>query len=222
MLRAIIFDFDGVICESLAAKTKAFRKLFENYPDKLDEILKIHIDNGGMSRYKKFELIFKDILKKELTEQESRRLGQMFSEYCYAEVAACPFVEGAYEFLKKYHDKLFFFIVSGTPQEEMSSLVLDRKLDAFFKGVYGSPRVKDELITTILRQNNLAREQVVFIGDSVNDQQGAMKAWVTFVGRIYQGDANPFTGLSEGQIIRNIKELEVVLRRQKLIPTIEN
>lgn len=222
MLKAIIFDFDGVICESLAAKTRAFRKLFEDYPEKLTEILRIHTDNGGMSRYKKFELIFKNILKKELPDRESQRLGKVFSEYCYDEVVASPFVKGAYEFLKKYHDKLLFFIVSGTPQEEMNSLVSDRKLDVFFKGVYGSPRLKEELISTILRQNNLVRKHVIFVGDSVNDQQEAMKAGVTFIGRVSQGDVNPFVDLSKEQIIENIKELESILRQQKLIPLIEN
>ncbi|GAF78578.1 unnamed protein product, partial [marine sediment metagenome] len=34
MIKAIIFDFDGVIVESSDIKTEAFRELFQDYPQK--------------------------------------------------------------------------------------------------------------------------------------------------------------------------------------------
>ena len=60
-LKAIIFDFDGVICESVEAKTEAFRKVFLDYPEHLDEIIAYHMTQGGVSRYIKFEYIFREI-----------------------------------------------------------------------------------------------------------------------------------------------------------------
>ena len=56
----IIFDFDGVIKESVDIKTKAFLKLFKkNSPDILKKISDHHIKNGGVSRYKKIPLYIK-------------------------------------------------------------------------------------------------------------------------------------------------------------------
>lgn len=61
---AIFFDFDGVILESVDIKGWAFGKLFENYPQHVDEIVAFHFANGGMSRFDKFRYIYKKYLKK--------------------------------------------------------------------------------------------------------------------------------------------------------------
>ncbi len=62
MIKAIIFDFDGVICESVEAKKIAFQKVFADYPEHLDAITEHHMANGGISRFVKFEYIYKNIL----------------------------------------------------------------------------------------------------------------------------------------------------------------
>lgn len=207
-IKAIIFDFDGVICESVGAKTDAFKKLFEHYPDHLEEIIKVHMDYGGTSRFKKFEIIFRDILKKELTDEESERLGKDFTKYCYDEVVKCPYVKGAREFLEAHYQKLLLFVVSGTPEEELISIAQDRNLKHFFKGIYGSPRSKYELISLILNENQVAADEAVFVGDSINDLEGAQKAGIEFIGRVHEQYPNPFETLPEEQMIKNLEELE--------------
>ncbi|KFI34550.1 hypothetical protein HX99_01395 [Peptococcaceae bacterium SCADC1_2_3] len=49
MIKAIIFDFDGVIIESAEIKTRAFELLFAGYPDKVKEIIAYHKKNMGGS-----------------------------------------------------------------------------------------------------------------------------------------------------------------------------
>ncbi len=56
--KAIIFDFDGVILESMDVKTKAFALLFKDYPEHLPAVLALHQTHGGMSRFEKFEIIY--------------------------------------------------------------------------------------------------------------------------------------------------------------------
>ena len=63
---AIFFDFDGVILESVDIKGWAFGKLFESYPEHVDEIVAFHFANGGMSRFDKFRYIYKNILNKKM------------------------------------------------------------------------------------------------------------------------------------------------------------
>ena len=46
MLKSIIFDFDGVLCESVDIKTESFRRLFVDYPEHLKNIIKLHEENG--------------------------------------------------------------------------------------------------------------------------------------------------------------------------------
>ena len=50
MIKAIIFDFDGVLVESAEIKTKAFEMLFSDYPDTIDDIVQYHKKNMGISR----------------------------------------------------------------------------------------------------------------------------------------------------------------------------
>ena len=99
MIKAIIFDFDGVILESAEIKTRAFRKLFEpNYPDKVEAIVDYHCNNMGISRYLKFGYIFENILHLSLSKELEEELGQRFSEIVFEEILNAPFVPGAVSF----------------------------------------------------------------------------------------------------------------------------
>jgi len=213
MLKAIIFDFDGVICESVEVKTEAFRKLFQDYPKQLDQILQFHMDNGGMSRFEKFKIICRDFLRQELTEEHSKKLGRKFTEYSYQAVIAAPFVKGAGEFLEKYYKTFLFFIVSGTPQEEMVSIVKEKGLEKYFKGVLGAPRLKGELLKLILLQNKLDKSEVIFVGDSRTDYEGAKEAGMKFIGRLHEEYPNPFVGMEVAALINDFGELEFQIRR---------
>ena len=56
-IKAIIFDFDGVIVESMDIKTQAFAHLFRKCSeDIIKKVIQLHLDNGGMSRYEKFKI----------------------------------------------------------------------------------------------------------------------------------------------------------------------
>src|SRR5437867_7623801 len=178
MIKAIIFDFDGVILDSVSTKTEAFRKLFMEYPQHIGRILEYHMTNGGLSRYEKFKVIYRDILKKELAPDEMRELGEKFTNFSYDAVIQAPFIKGAKEFLNEHHKDFLLFVASGTPHEEMVSIVKDRKLEKFFKGIYGSPLSKTEIIEKILRENFLKQGEVVFVGDSINDLAGARQSGI--------------------------------------------
>lgn len=217
MLKAIIFDFDGVICESVDAKVEAFRRLFESYPRELPQILEYHVRNGGISRYEKFKVIYRDFLKKELSEAESKRLGQQFADFCYQMVIEAPLVKGVQEFLDKHHTTIHLFIASGTPHEEMVSIVKAKKLEKYFKTVYGSPASKHDIIRNILRDHRLVSSDVIFLGDSINDYEGAKLAGVKFLGRVRKGDRDPFKGTEADAVVENLEEFSAWLKRKKLI-----
>lgn len=213
MWQAIIFDFDGVICESVDVKTQAFAKLFADYPRHLNQILDYHMANGGLSRFEKFKVIYRDFLKKDLTEKESERLGKRFTEYSFEAVVNAPLVKGAREFLDTFHRKFSFFIASGTPEEEMVSVVKAKRLDGYFKGVYGSPMTKGELIKGILKNHVIENNMAVFVGDSINDFQGAQAARIEFIGRVHRDYPSPFAQLNVKALISDLGELADLLNK---------
>ena len=50
----LIYDFDGVICDSVKIKTNAFIELYKNYSLKIqNQVKEYHILNSGISRFEK-------------------------------------------------------------------------------------------------------------------------------------------------------------------------
>ena len=71
MIKAIIFDFDGVIVESVDIKTKAFARLFEHEGKVVvEKVVDYHLRNGGVSRFDKFRYFFNEILRRPLSDQQ--------------------------------------------------------------------------------------------------------------------------------------------------------
>ena len=194
MLKAIVFDFDGVIIESFDIKTQAFWELFRD-SDKVEKIVEYHKQNGGVSRYKKFRYIYSEILKQPLDDKTFKDLGEKFSNLVVEEVKKCPYVPGAIEFIRSNSAKLKLFIASGTPEEELRAIVAARGITKYFKGIYGSPSIKSEILHGILGRENLDKKDLVFIGDTITDYNEAIKIGVPFMARINSQSGNPLLEL---------------------------
>lgn len=206
---AIVFDFDGVIVDSVHVKTEAFRALFMDEEKRLPAILDLHRANGGMSRFIKFEIIYRDILQRPLTAKRSRELGEKFSQLVKQKVVECPFLPGALEFIRKYSEHVPLFIASGTPQSELIEIILKRGLKNYFSETHGSPREKAEIIRDILARHELEKSMTPFIGDAINDYNAASEVGLPFYGFVPALENNPFP--SAVNIIRDFGEFENIL-----------
>lgn len=185
MIRAIIFDFDGVILESAEIKTKAFRKLFESIcPDKADAIVEYHLQNIGISRYVKFRHVYEHMLGLPLDEKSSNALGEHFSTLVFDEILCAPFVPGCVEFLSRYKDQFALFIASGTPQDELHQIISVRGIQHHFQEVHGSPRKKPDIIRDILERHSLLPHEAIVVGDGESDMQAARETGVSFIARL--------------------------------------
>jgi HAD superfamily hydrolase (TIGR01549 family) len=182
-LKAIVFDFDGVILESNDIKTRAFRDLFSAWPEHVEAMVRYHLDHRAISRFEKFKVFLTDYLKQPASEAELQRMGNEFSRLVFEAVVQCPFVPGAFEFLERFSRSHVLYVASGTPEDELRQIVALRDLNRFFRGVYGSPRKKAVIIADIVQQDGYDPAEVLFIGDALEDYRGARAAAVHFVGR---------------------------------------
>ncbi len=193
-LRLIIFDFDGVIAESIAMKAEAFRETFSFVPEHQDKIVQYHLDNGGMSRYAKFRYIYREILCQKLTGEQEQRLGDRYAGLVREKMYTIPLVPGATELLIAWSRLLPLYIVSATPEEEMLMIAEKRGLADYFAGIYGSPRPKADCIRNILGENGISPGEALFVGDAPQDLQAAVETGVRFIARVATGDIDRFSG----------------------------
>lgn len=184
MIKAIIFDFDGVILESATIKTNAFSEVVSNYPkEQAEEFVRYHMSHMGISRHVKFRYFIEEILHEQYSDDKEKVLADRFSDIVYEKVMHCDYVPGAREFLEQSYLKYDLYIATGTPEEEIRLILDGRDLTKFFKGVYGTPGKKEDIVANIMETNNYSYSEVVFVGDADTDLKAANKNKVYFVGR---------------------------------------
>ena len=191
--QAILFDFDGVLCECMHVKTEAFVQLFEEFDEEIvKKVVNHHIKHGGISRYKKIEHYYSEFLNEKISEEKLNKIAQKFSDLVVKKVIESEYVKGAKEFLEKYFKKIDMYVISGTPEDELKKIVKSRKMEKYFKGVYGSPITKPEHINKIIDENNYQNSKVLYIGDSYSDYKAAKTADIPFLGRTIKNTKSYF------------------------------
>ena len=203
MIKAIIFDFDGVIVESVNIKSSAFGKIYHEHGKIIvNKIINHHLANGGMSRFEKFRFYHKEYLGKNLSENELSEIGDQFSNFVLNKVISAPYVRGAYEFLSEYYHTYDFYISTATPEAEIIKILEEKQLIDFFKKVYGSPENKNEHVRKIIRNGQYLLNEVVFVGDSPSDRDAASENNISFIARV--ADENSQLA-SEKKTIQNLE-----------------
>jgi phosphoglycolate phosphatase-like HAD superfamily hydrolase len=188
---AVVFDCDGVLLESAAIKSQAFAELFAERPEHVGEIVRLHEREGGLSRYVKFDMIYRDILGNSLGTEERRALGKRYSDLVLDKVLRCELVPGVRELLERLSVPLF--VASGSPHDELRLALSHHGLLPYFEEVWGSPTDKRQAIALVMERHQIADPgRVVFVGDAPSDQAASQDMGTRFVGRVEHGMESPF------------------------------
>jgi phosphoglycolate phosphatase-like HAD superfamily hydrolase len=173
-IKNIFFDFDGVIAESVSAKTDAFEEMYLPYgKDIAANVVEYHKLHGGVSRYEKFKYFHKEFLNEVIDKEKVNELAKQFSNIVLDKVINSDEVLGANYFIEKYHTKFQFWIITGTPTTEIELIVEKRKLTNFFIGLHGSPNNKKYWTENLINKHNLKRDEIIFLGDAITDMDAA-------------------------------------------------
>lgn len=202
-LDAIVFDFDGVLAESVNVKGDAFYALYEHEgPEIQQQVLDYHLAHGGVSRFDKIRYYEGTLLDRPATEEKVEEMANRFSVLVEKKVVASDWVKGAKDFLETYYTQIPLFVASATPQEELERIVENRGMTHYFKTVFGSPTKKAVHLDFVMREHGFAKHKTFMIGDTISDYNAAQEAGTQFIGRNPPNLPSPFP---EGTIV--IKDL---------------
>jgi HAD superfamily hydrolase (TIGR01549 family) len=179
--KTFVFDCDGVILNSNKIKTQAFYNVASVYGHEVAQTLKdYHVQNGGISRYAKFEYLITDILKKPLDKNELQQLLDNFAHEVKQALMTCEVTKGLEE-LRQKTKQANWLIVTGGDQAELREVFAVRGLNHYFNGgIFGSPETKDTILEREISNGNITKS-ALFLGDSKYDYQAAKPAGLDFV-----------------------------------------
>ena len=180
----ILWDFDGVILDSMDVRTMGFKVILRDYSiEEVEQLVKFHEDNGGLSRYVKFKYFFREIRREEKTDQLVQEFAAAYSEIMKENLTSKEKLnKEVVNFIRSNHNIYKMHIVSGSDGEELRYLCEQLGLSRFFVSIEGSPTPKIDLVSNILLKNNYQNKNTCLIGDSVNDLEAAEENNIEFYG----------------------------------------
>ena len=175
MIKTILWDFDGVILNSMKIKGDGFVELFREYKKTDVKILeRYHYKNGGVSRFEKIRYFYEKILNKKISENNILNLAHNFSNIIKNKIFDKKnLIKESLEFIKINYKKFNFHIVSGAEHIELTNLCDYLDIKKYFISIYGSPIKKDILIKNIIIDYKYALDEIILIGDAMSDYRAA-------------------------------------------------
>lgn len=184
MIKTILWDFDGVILDSMKIKGDAFRELFKIESSKaLDSIEKYHYAHGGVSRFDKINYFYNDILGKDISEDEVLFFAKEFAKIIEKKLYnKNNLIMDSVNFIKKSYNKYSFHIVSGTEHNELNDICKYFNITQYFITINGSPTKKDILVENVLKKYNYNIDETILIGDAMTDYNASVLNGIGFYG----------------------------------------
>jgi len=183
-IKNILWDFDGVILDSMPIRDYGFRKIFEYYSeDNVNKLISYHRDNGGLSRFHKIKYFYNEILKKDINEETIERYAQNFTIIMKNQLVDKKYlIQDSVNFIRSNYNQFNFHIVSGSEHNELNYLCEKLELKKYFLSINGSPIPKNDLVKNLLEKENYKKTETILIGDSVNDYEAAKINNIKFYG----------------------------------------
>ncbi|WP_228720839.1 HAD family hydrolase [Nitrogeniibacter mangrovi] len=190
--RAVFWDFDGVIKESVSVKTEAFVQLFRPFgPRVCESVRSHHLANGGMSRFDKLP-VYLEWAGLPSDEAHVADYCDRFSNAVFENVVTAPWVPGVEDYLRQNRHQQRFFLVTATPQEEIERILSAIDLQTCFLAVFGAPTLKSEAIRQTISDRGLVKSECVMVGDATADMAAAENNAIPFLLRRHADNVQAF------------------------------
>jgi len=216
MIKAVIFDYDGVIVDSLPIRYEVYKaickKLNKLYPQNLDNFKKLYM-GGHINFLKKSGFSNEEIEKSKTIYKKEVLKNEM------------PIFEGIANVIKRLHEDYKLILISAYYENEIIRKTKEIGVFDCLSLIYGSVRskLKSKFFLKALKKLNLKRSEVIIIGDREIDYMQAKKAGLQNIILVEYGwgyDRNKLRGFNQKTIVKepldlldavkNMSEMEVL------------
>jgi phosphoglycolate phosphatase-like HAD superfamily hydrolase len=155
-IKNILWDFDGVILDSMFWRQHGFSAILNNYPsDKVDILLDYHRTNGGLSRYHKLRYFFEEIMCQPVSDAQIQTLANAFSDIMRVKLTDPGLlIKDCLSYIDANYHYYCMHIVSGSDQDELRYLCDKLNISHYFHSIYGSPTSKVDNVSNLLEKYN--------------------------------------------------------------------
>lgn len=189
----LVFDFDGVVLDSATLKRQAFADVYLQAPEAQYRAVVAYLNRrGGQPREVKFRHIEEHILGRRASEARIQELCRQFKASVEERLATALPIAGALEFLNRWQHQRPLYLLSATPEPELTAIVEQRQLTPYFHEVIGAPPDKVTGLKNLLSRHGYDAKTTVMIGDSYNDYRAARSNGTLFVGVTANPAQTPF------------------------------
>jgi phosphoglycolate phosphatase-like HAD superfamily hydrolase len=181
-VKSLIFDCDGVILNSNQVKKAAYYNIaFSYYGNRLANLLiEYLVKNTGNPREYLFTHFLNNIVPAGTLGPSVEELVVEVGEEMHKGLMECEISQSLFD-LRENTPGIKWLIVSGGVEDELRDVFFKRSLlDLFDGGIYGGPMTKDEILNSLIRENNL-EFPALFLGDSKYDYEVANRANLDFL-----------------------------------------
>ena len=170
-----MFDFDGTLVDTAAAKRRAFFDVFPGDPRHAAVVDAVLTADPDGSRHAVIPRMANAIAAHGLpldgftADERIARYGRLVAQA----VSAAPEVHGATALLAAAHRAMEAHVASATPLEPLRAEIGRRGWAAHLHGVHGWPARKDEVVRMLMRTGGHSPAATLVVGDGVSDEAAA-------------------------------------------------
>lgn len=217
MIRGVVFDFDGTLVDSNDIKVQTFYEVTKSHDPTGSTIARILKQFPNKDRYGLFHTITRELVSKNQIEDTkdletlATQLAENYTVKCEKAIENCEEIPGTSEALRWISEQgLPIFINSRTPTTTLKRLITSRSLHSYISDIYGAPATKLENFRLIQSQIHAQPKELLFVGDSNDDQEAAQEAGCHFVGVVLRNKPR-FSDPQPRQLITNLYQLQPIV-----------
>ena len=179
VLKAVIFDVDGVLIDSFDANLEFFQNVFRKAGYKIP----------SKNEYQNiFHLTMGDVLKffiKGIDKEEFKRILSVAQKTSYP-INKFKLPENSREIIKKLSKKYKLALVTGRTKRGVNDYLDFSKTKNYFKVIvhfshYKNPKPHPESLLIAVRRLKIEPSEAIYVGDALTDMQAARAAGMKFI-----------------------------------------